>query len=288
MSAYVVSEGTVHGLVVAGLRLARWSPLRWQLPIPAGELERGYQRGSWIGPGAHALIEKYGRELTEETAGRVGAMLWAENVRSVNHRYDEGDWEPVYPGLPRGWRAVNVDPAKVLSVISCYEYQSCEHPEWRESEAFAYVGALRELCCDHLADETVRDLLSFRDIAKTVPVAPEVPQEPAGTGVRRYTADEAVREIRAGLKARTGKTWSVRNGRGTGWGWLRVSSPPKRCDELGRMPETEVAELAEALGIAPHLARNGVQVINTPDAYTEFVDRAWGREPSAIGRPYWD
>ncbi len=35
------------------------------------------------------------RTLTLATAWRVGAMLLAENARSVTHRYDEADWEPV-------------------------------------------------------------------------------------------------------------------------------------------------------------------------------------------------
>lgn len=284
MSAFVVSEATIHGLVVGGLKLARYSPLRWQLPIPAEERAGGYQVGTWIGPDAIALAEKYGRDLTEDTAGRVGAMLWAENVRSVNHRYAEEDLEPIYPGLPAGWRSARIDPARLLSVIGCYEYQSCEHPEWESSEARIYCTALRELCCDQLAVQ-VGDIASLSELAPGPVKTPEVVAEP---GPKRYTVDETIREIRAGLKARTGKAWSVRNGRGTGWGWLRISAPPRRTDEYGNMTDEDRAELAEALSIPLHLAHGGVQVMDTPDAYTEYVDRAWGREPSAIGRRYWD
>jgi len=40
--------------------------------------------------------------------------------------------------------------------------------------------------------------------------------------------NEAIKRIRAALKEKTGKPWSVRGGRGTGWGWITVSSPPRR------------------------------------------------------------
>lgn len=40
--------------------------------------------------------------------------------------------------------------------------------------------------------------------------------------------DEAIARIRAGLKKRTGRPWSVTGGRGTAWGWIRIGSPPAR------------------------------------------------------------
>ncbi|MGH3857934.1 MAG: hypothetical protein ACRDR6_31490, partial [Pseudonocardiaceae bacterium] len=75
------------------------------------------------------------RALTAATAGRVGAVLLAENARR-----DELDWEPVYlfhplPGAP--------DPLVVLKAIACRQYQSCEHPGWLDSEARVFCQALR-------------------------------------------------------------------------------------------------------------------------------------------------
>jgi hypothetical protein len=35
--------------------------------------------------------------------------------------------------------------------------------------------------------------------------------------------------IRKALKARSGKSWSVRGDRGSAWGWIRISLPPKRA-----------------------------------------------------------
>lgn len=39
---------------------------------------------------------------------------------------------------------------------------------------------------------------------------------------------EAVRRIKAALRRKTGKTWSVHGGRGTAWGWLTVEAPKSR------------------------------------------------------------
>ena len=36
------------------------------------------------------------------------------------------------------------DPVKILAAINCYEYQACEHPEWKTSEARDFCEALRD------------------------------------------------------------------------------------------------------------------------------------------------
>ena len=42
------------------------------------------------------------------------------------------------------------------------------------------------------------------------------------------TRDSAIAAIRAGLKRRSGKQWSVTGGRGTAWGWITIDAPPAR------------------------------------------------------------
>jgi len=42
------------------------------------------------------------------------------------------------------------------------------------------------------------------------------------------TRDSAIERIRAALKRRSGKLWSVKGGRGTGWGWITIDAPPAR------------------------------------------------------------
>lgn len=39
---------------------------------------------------------------------------------------------------------------------------------------------------------------------------------------------DAVKRIKAALKKKTGRVWSVSGGRGTAWNWLRVQAPKKR------------------------------------------------------------
>lgn len=42
------------------------------------------------------------------------------------------------------------------------------------------------------------------------------------------TRDETIKAIKAALKKRSGKDWSVTGGRGTAWGWIAITAPPKR------------------------------------------------------------
>lgn len=152
MSAFVVSEAHVDALVTAGLVLPDHKPLIWLWPEPADdELMDAYRRGEPWGPGAASVYEKKRHELTLATAGRVGAMLWAENQRSVNHRYDEDDWEAPYEFRQmRGNLLDHRVPVVVLHAIAGFEYQSCEHLEWHRSEAKAFCEALRLAAIDRL------------------------------------------------------------------------------------------------------------------------------------------
>lgn len=128
MSACTVTTEHIDALLTAGLAFCTVTdPLRWYYPPPTT---------------AEPDTTSRDRTLTSATAGRVGAMLLAENSRSVNHYYDEADWEPVYlfhplPGTP--------DPLVVLKAIACLEYQSCEHPGWLDSEARVFCQALRRV-----------------------------------------------------------------------------------------------------------------------------------------------
>ncbi|MDR7277645.1 hypothetical protein [Catenuloplanes atrovinosus] len=133
MSAFVVSDDHIDALLTAGLHSRG---LRWFWP----EIDAASDRGNWTSAALQAQSEQRRRELTIDTAGRVGAVLLAENQRSVNHRYDEEELEIPYlfrpvPGTP--------DPVTTLRIIASYEYQACEHPGWRSSEAYAICDALR-------------------------------------------------------------------------------------------------------------------------------------------------
>lgn len=103
-----------------------------------------------------------------------------------------------------------------------------------------------------------------------------------------YDRAETIAAIRAALKARSGKTWSVTGGLGTAYGWITIKAPPKRCDRWGNMTDADRAELGELLGFGRPVDRHGESVAASTDHRREYVDRAEGRKPSVVGTPYWD
>ena len=158
MSCYMVDKRLIDGLLTYGLaRHAINGPLRWYDPAMyrTEEYERAFQTGEpW---GDIAAVEPFRHELTPETAGRVGAMLWAENRRSVDFRYAEEEIEEayVYEAFPRATGRVlsisaglapvpdyELTAIQILDGLDCYEYQACECPDWRFSEAYAFCEAL--------------------------------------------------------------------------------------------------------------------------------------------------
>ena len=128
MSAWVVSKAHINAMVDAGLNV-HYKPMHW---YPKGK------DGS--------------SSLTLETASEVGQMLLDECVKSVSYRYDDSE----VTGLPGRSDAAYLipfeykrlfdppTPVEVLKMIDCYGYQSCEHPEWEDSEAHCFCQALRK------------------------------------------------------------------------------------------------------------------------------------------------
>jgi len=124
MSAFVVGKEHINAMVTAGLRV-NYRPLSWY------HNTRSHQ-------------------LTDETADAVGQMLLDENVRSVGYRY-EGDSITDLPGkinaewlIPFKYQPTIDCPTGIetIKITRCYEYQSCEHQEWEQSEAKAFCKAL--------------------------------------------------------------------------------------------------------------------------------------------------
>lgn len=125
--------------------------------------------------------------------------------------------------------------------------------------------------------------------------------------------NEVIRRIRAALQRRSGKPWSVTGGRGTAWGWITIDAPPalrtwrsrlKADASPAQLPEdyeeydsgqpdgysspADRQELAKLLGLDHPVHFQGVQVASSSDHYREYLDRAEGRAPSTIAKPYWD
>lgn len=124
MSAFIVGKVHIDALVQAGLTFSRHDRMRWYLP--ASGTQRCYH------------------ELDHTTVDAVGRMLWAENVTSWRYRYPDGPL--VAEGTDYTFpvtRAKRLSAVETLKAVSCYEYQSCEHPGWETSEAKAFCDALR-------------------------------------------------------------------------------------------------------------------------------------------------
>jgi hypothetical protein len=137
MSAFEVSTTHIDVMVSAALQRRHGETLRWYY----GEIPHT-EPGEMLPSGQDYITacSTGHREVTSETAEQWGATLLAENRASVNWRYDEEEIEAPYVFTEY---AGQFNPVAILSAINCYEYQSCEHPGWKTSEAHAFCEALR-------------------------------------------------------------------------------------------------------------------------------------------------
>ncbi len=130
MSAFIVGEAHIRFMVNAGLYMGSRS-----------------ERMDWYVLDGEGHLLKSGR-LRFENVDEIGTMLWRENIASVRNRYPVGDLPgPVDLDVESAYvhthNAYPIDPLRVLGAVACYEYQSCEHPGWYQSEARAFCHALR-------------------------------------------------------------------------------------------------------------------------------------------------
>lgn len=84
------------------------------------------------------------------SATKLGQMLWDECIKSVSYRYP-GETTDTLPG-PCGesfkyrhkvWVG-EIEDNQLLESVKCYQYQSCEHPEWETSSAIEVCYKLKE------------------------------------------------------------------------------------------------------------------------------------------------
>lgn len=79
-------------------------------------------------------------------ADELGDLLWAENAASLRYRYsDSDDMFPTEYAHGYAYERPSYIPTAVegLHAIACLEYQSCEHPEWQDSEACRFLASLQ-------------------------------------------------------------------------------------------------------------------------------------------------
>lgn len=83
---------------------------------------------------------------------RIASVLYAENVRSVNSRYQECD--PAHGFVFK--RVANMlNPIDVIKGCHGYSYQACEAEGWEQSEAFAII--------DGIIQSAIRALPEYED-----------------------------------------------------------------------------------------------------------------------------
>ena len=92
--------------------------------------------------------------------------------------------------------------------------------------------------------------------------------------------EETIGRIRAGMKAATGRAWSVKRGRGTAGAWLDVEAPPKRR-VCGRFGEPAGADEAQTFAFA---AKMRPFQANREDAVRSYLeDKARGGREATGG-----
>ena len=151
MSAYVVEKSHINAMLNSWLH-SRYGA-RW------------HHDGKW-------------HELTTENANQVGQMLLDENIKSVSYRYKDSqltdlpsrtDTEYLIPFEHHFTHRIP-SPIEAIKITHCYDYQSCEHPEWKTSEAKVF--------CDSLIDVKLSELPGYD-------AAPWDWQEPANDNLIR-------------------------------------------------------------------------------------------------------
>lgn len=77
--------------------------------------------------------------LSDPILQLIGEELIKENYASVNYRYEDNA-DPEEPF--KFQRIGSIHKAQLLKAVRCYDYQSCEHPEWKSSEAYKLITHL--------------------------------------------------------------------------------------------------------------------------------------------------
>lgn len=162
MSAFVVDKQHIDLMVNAALHA---TPVRHRGDGRRLSWWRTDEEGNYAGwreLNQHAETMEDDDYKAYFTPSQLGQILVSENVRSVHHRYPDDD--PDMGELPGPIDAYYMAPyvyatprkqltaGEVFRAIDCLDYQSCEHEDWRNSEAYAFCVALRKAYCDQIAD----------------------------------------------------------------------------------------------------------------------------------------
>lgn len=169
MSAWIVNREHIDLLVCYGARANMGQPGRsaasWVAQNPQ---ETPWQEWEYrtMHPGQTVTIsdDDLGTVDSVDVLDYAGRVLWTENVKSIEYRYpdvlDGGchpgpcDFNPLEAsGYEYRDPGYTLTPLEAIQACDCLDYQSCEHPGWRSSEAHRIMQAIRELAISSLEGE---------------------------------------------------------------------------------------------------------------------------------------
>jgi len=203
-----------------------------------------------------AIIAAFAHGVADPYAALTA--LSAANCRTFEAQYGEAA-EPVTVAeiAASDTDGSNIEEAaRALSHVAynCVTNNGTDCRTDAERDAFNEL-ARAVLCEQSIANVSGRgfDLLRGWEIpdAPAAPVAPRavVANDVAAERPAYISRDEAIARIRAALRARTGRVWSVSHDRGTASGWITVHAPPRRrVGEFGYMSDEDRATLAAIFG----------------------------------------
>ena len=84
------------------------------------------------------------------TVQEIGEKLYSENVKSIRYRYPDDDED--YGKFAIDERAAFIRPSlvQIIKAANCLDYQSCEHPSYRQSEVCRMLDAVTALALKEL------------------------------------------------------------------------------------------------------------------------------------------
>jgi hypothetical protein len=136
-------------------------------------IDARHDRADWIDPDA------------------LGRMLWAENVKSLRHRYPtDRDAHRAFDAQVAGYsftEYVGVKPGPIGRLADFFDHQTCEHPTWRDSDAFFAMIELRVQLARRLAIATMCWFL-IRATLSILATCPRIRQRPTLVPASRPTA----------------------------------------------------------------------------------------------------
>lgn len=86
------------------------------------------------------------RQKTREQMQELGQILLDENIRSVNHRYNENEPTEAFTLLDT-FVSYPLSPIDIIKACNCLDYQSCETPDYEQTLAHKLLGEIISAAC---------------------------------------------------------------------------------------------------------------------------------------------